>query len=301
VTRALAVPLPSSWGASCDAAYQIEPGQIQHGGSDVSTQPAEQFTQPTADDILRVENISKRFGAVTALTDVSLRVERGEVLGLIGDNGAGKSTLIKIICGFQQPTSGRIILNGEEVTFTSVTQARAAGIDVVYQDLALINQLTVYHNMFLNREPVRWPLLRNKVMRQQAQKHLDSMGIKTLSSVDVEVAMLSGGQRQAIAVARSVFSDAKVLLLDEPLAAMGVKEGAMILDLVREVKERGISVIIIAHNYGQVLEVCDRVNLLQGGRITYDKYARDTSVEALTEMVVAEYRKALEERHRAAS
>jgi len=264
----------------------------------VSTQPAENFTPPSSDDILRVEHIAKRYGAVTALTDVSLRLERGEVLGLIGDNGAGKSTLIKIICGFQTPTSGRIILNGEEVSFSSVTQARAAGIDVVYQDLALVNQLSVYHNMFLNREPVRWPLLRNKVMRQQAQKHLDSMGIKTLSSVNVEVASLSGGQRQAIAVARSVFSDAKVLLLDEPLAAMGVKEGAMILDIVREVKERGISVIIIAHNYGQVLQVCDRVNLLQGGRITYDKYARDTSVEELTEMVVAEYRKALEERHR---
>jgi simple sugar transport system ATP-binding protein len=264
----------------------------------MSTQPAEQFTQPSADDILRVEHISKRYGAVTALTDVSLRLERGEVLGLIGDNGAGKSTLIKIICGFQQPTSGRILLNGEEVTFSSVTDARARGVDVVYQDLALVNQLTVYHNMFLNREPVRWPLLRNKFMRQQAQKHLDSMGIKTLRSVDVEVASLSGGQRQAIAVARSVFSDCKVLLLDEPLAAMGVKEGAMILDIVRQVKARGISVIIIAHNYGQVLEVCDRVNLLQGGQITYDKYARDTSVEELTNMVVAEYRKALEERQR---
>jgi simple sugar transport system ATP-binding protein len=267
----------------------------------VSTQPAEDFTSATTDDILRVEHISKRYGAVTALTDVSLRLERGEVLGLIGDNGAGKSTLIKIICGFQQPTSGRIILNGEEVSFSSVTQARAAGVDVVYQDLALVNQLTVYHNMFLNREPVRWPLLRNKIMRQQAQEHLDSMGIKTLKSVDVEVASLSGGQRQAIAVARSVFSDAKVLLLYEPLAAMGVKEGAMILDIVREVKERGISVIVIAHNYGQVLQVCDRVNLLQGGKITFDKYARDTSVEDLTEMVVAEYRKALEERHREAA
>jgi ABC-type sugar transport system ATPase subunit len=155
--------------------------------------------------------------------------------------------------------------------------------------------------MFLNREPVRWPLLRNKIMRKLAREHLDDMGIKTLKSVDVEVASLSGGQRQAIAVARSVYSDAKVLLLDEPLAAMGVKEGAMILDLVRSLKEKGISIIIIAHNYGQVLQVCDRVNLLQGGKITYDKYARDTSVEELTEMVVAEYRKALEERHRAAA
>ncbi len=267
----------------------------------MSTESADNFTQPTNDDILRVEHISKRYGAVTALTDVSLRLERGEVLGLIGDNGAGKSTLIKIICGFQQPTSGQIILNGEPVTFSSVTDARAKGVDVVYQDLALVNQLTVYHNMFLNREPVRWPLLRNKIMRQQAQKHLDSMGIKTLKSVDVEVASLSGGQRQAIAVARSVFSDCKVLLLDEPLAAMGVKEGAMILDLVKQVKERGISVIIIAHNYGQVLQVCDRVNLLQGGKVTFDKYSRDTSVEELTEMVVAEYRKALEERQREAA
>ena len=253
------------------------------------------------DDILRVEHISKRYGAVTALIDVNLHLGRGEVLGLIGDNGAGKSTLLKIICGFQPPTAGRILLNGEEVHFTSVKQARAAGIDIVYQDLALVNQLTVYQNMFLNRELVRWPLLRNRSMRKQAKEQLDSMGISTLKSVDLEVASLSGGQRQAIAVARSVFSDAKVLLLDEPLAAMGVKEGAAILDLVRDLKEKGISIIIIAHNYGQVFPVCDRVNLLQGGKITFDKYSKDTSVEELTNIVVAEYRKALEERHRAAS
>jgi simple sugar transport system ATP-binding protein len=259
------------------------------------------MTAPSADDILRVEHISKRYGAVTALVDVSLRLQRGEVLALVGDNGAGKSTLLKIICGFQPPTSGRILFNGEEVTFTSVKQARSLGIDIVYQDLALINQLTVYENMFLNREPVRWPLLRKKLMRKEAQEHLDSMGIKTLKSVDLEVASLSGGQRQAIAVARSVFGDAKVLLLDEPLAAMGVKEGALILDLVRDLKEQGLSIIIIAHNYGQVFPVVDRVNLLQGGKITFDKYSRDTSVEELTEIVVAEYRKALEERHRAAS
>ena len=258
-------------------------------------------TPATTDDILRVEHISKRYGAVTALVDVNLRVERGEVLALVGDNGAGKSTLLKIICGFQPPTSGRILLNGEEVHFTSVKQARSLGIDIVYQDLALINQLTVYENMFLNREPVRWPLLRKKMMRREAKEHLDAMGIKTLKSVDLEVASLSGGQRQAIAVARSVFGDAKVLLLDEPLAAMGVKEGALILDLVRDLKEQGLSIIIIAHNYGQVFPVVDRVNLLQGGKITFDKYSRDTSVEELTEIVVAEYRKALEERHRSAS
>jgi simple sugar transport system ATP-binding protein len=259
-------------------------------------------TSGQQDDILRVEHISKRYGAVTALTDVSLRLGRGEVLGLLGDNGAGKSTLLKTICGFQQPTSGRILLNGEEVTFRSVTHARALGVDVVYQDLALINQLTVYHNMFLNREPVvrPIPLLRNRAMRKIAQEHLNEIGVK-IPSVNAEVASLSGGQRQAIAVARAVFSDCKVLLLDEPLAAMGVKEGAMILDLVRGLKDRGeVSIIIIAHNYGQILDVCDRVNLLQGGKITFDRPSAETSVEELTEIVVAEYRRALEERHRSA-
>jgi ABC-type sugar transport system ATPase subunit len=253
-------------------------------------------TQTPDGDILRVEHISKKYGAVTALTDVSLRLARGEVLGLIGDNGAGKSTLLKILCGFQPPTTGQIFLEGEEVTFKSVDHARSLGIDAVYQDLALINELTVYHNMFLNRERVRWPLLNNRVMRRLARQHLDDMGIQ-IPSVDVEVAKLSGGQRQAIAVARSVYDEAKILLLDEPLAAMGVKEGAIILDLVRSLKERGnVSVIIIAHNYGQVLEVCDRVNMIQGGRITLDKRSSETSAQELTDVVVAEYRKALEER-----
>ena len=217
-------------------------------------------------DVLRVEHISKKYGAVTALVDVNMHLQRGEVLGLIGDNGAGKSTLLKILCGFQPPTSGRIILEGKEVTIKSVDQARSLGIDAVYQDLALVNQLTVYHNMFLNREKVRWPLLSNKSMRKEAKEHLDDMGV-SIPSVDAQVAKLSGGQRQAIAVARSVYSEAKILLLDEPLAAMGVKEGAIILDLVNRLKTQGnVSIIIIAHNYGQVLEVCDRVNLLQGGK-----------------------------------
>ena len=250
-------------------------------------------------DVLRVEHISKRYGAVTALIDINMHLRRGEVLGLIGDNGAGKSTLLKILCGFQPPTTGHIFLEGEEITLKSVDQARSLGIDAVYQDLALVNQLTVYHNMFLNRERVRWPLLNNRSMRNEARKRLDEMGLK-IPNVNAEVAKLSGGQRQAIAVARSVYSSPKVLLLDEPLAAMGVKEGAIILDLVRELKEKGqVSIIIIAHNYGQVLEVCDRVNLIQGGRITLDKFAAETSAQELTDLVVAEYRKALEDRQRA--
>jgi simple sugar transport system ATP-binding protein len=171
---------------------------------------------------------------------------------------------------------------------------------VVYQDLALVDQLSVYHNMFLKRELVRWPLLSNGSMRKLARERLDDMGIG-LKSVDLPVARLSGGQRQAIAVARSVYSNPKVLLLDEPLAAMGAKEASLILELVRDLKRKGeVSIIIIAHNYGQVLEICDRVNLLQQGRITFDKRAKDTSVQELNDIVIADYRRALEERQRAA-
>jgi simple sugar transport system ATP-binding protein len=253
--------------------------------------------QAKAGDALAVEHISKRFGAVTALRDVNLHLGHGEVLGLLGDNGAGKSTLVKIICGFQQPDSGRILLNGQEVSFKSVDQARAAGIDAVYQDLALVNQLSVYHNMFLNRERTRAFLLSNRTMRRLAREYLDEIGVD-IPSVEADVAALSGGQRQAIAVARSVFTNAKVLLLDEPLAAMGAKEAALILDLVRDLKEKGdVSIIMIAHNYGQALEICDRINLLQHGEITFDKLSKDTSVEELNDIVVEEYRRALAERH----
>jgi simple sugar transport system ATP-binding protein len=158
----------------------------------------------------------------------------------------------------------------------------------------------VFQNMYLNREKLRWPLLDSRAMRKEAQEHLDEIGVQ-VPNINASVAQLSGGQRQAIAVARSVFSNPKILLLDEPLAAMGVKEGSIILDLISALKAQGnVSIIIIAHNYGQVLEVCDRVNLIQGGKITLDKRNDETSADELTELVVAEYRKALEERRRGA-
>ncbi|GAA0936017.1 ATP-binding cassette domain-containing protein [Virgisporangium aurantiacum] len=243
------------------------------------------------EDILRAENVGKRFGPVTALRDVTLRLGPGEVLGLIGDNGAGKSTLIKTLCGFHRPDSGRILIDGEEVHLRSVGHARSLGIDTVYQDLALVDQLSVYHNMFLNREVVRWPFLRNRAMRRLARQHLEEIGVN-IPDVTVEVARLSGGQRQAIAVARSVYSARRILLLDEPLAAMGAKEGAQILNLIADLKARGdIAMILIVHNYAQVLDVCDRVNLLQHGTITFDKPTAETSLDELTDLVVAEYRR----------
>jgi ABC-type sugar transport system ATPase subunit len=246
-------------------------------------------------DAIRVENVSKSFGAVTALVDVSMHLAKGEVLGLVGDNGAGKSTLIKILTGFQRPDGGRIFVNGEEVTIRSVDHARSLGIETVYQDLALVPTLSVVHNMFLKREvtagigPIRW--LNNREMRKRARRYIEDIGIGTLRSVNAEVAMLSGGQRQAIAIARSVHSGATILLLDEPLAAMGAREGKQILDLIRELKERGdVSMIVIAHNYIQVFEVADRVNLLRNGAIEFDRRTSETSVEELTEIVAAEYR-----------
>jgi simple sugar transport system ATP-binding protein len=246
-------------------------------------------------DAIRVEHISKSFGNVTALVDVSLHLAQGEVLGLVGDNGAGKSTLIKILTGFIRPDAGQIFVNGEEVTIRSVDHARSLGIDTVYQDLALVPSLSVAHNMFLKREittglgPIRW--LNNREMRKRARKYIDDIGIGTLRSVGAEVAMLSGGQRQAIAIARSVHSGATILLLDEPLAAMGAREGKLILDLIRELKERGdVSMIVIAHNYLQVFEIADRVNLIRNGTITFDRATSETSVDELTQIVAAEYR-----------
>ena len=241
--------------------------------------------------VIEARNISKSFGPVSALRDVSLEVGKGEVLGLIGDNAAGKSTLIKILTGFQQPTRGQIFLDGKLVTLSSVAEARAHGIETVFQDLALIDTLPVYLNLYLNKEPRFGPFLRRSVMQENSRRYLDDIGIQ-LGSVNDEVASLSGGQRQAIAVARSVYSHARILLLDEPLAAMGAKEGGIILDLISMLRERGeVSMILIAHNYAQVLDVCDRVNLLQHGEITLNKKTSETSVEELLDLVAKEYRR----------
>ena len=272
-------------------------------GLDLAEQPVptETVVGPTSapDDVLRVEHIAKRFGPVTALRDVNLHLRKGEILGLLGDNGAGKSTLVKIVCGFQKPDAGRIFLRGEEVELKSVDDARSRGIETVYQDLALIDELSVFHNMFLRREQVHHPLplLANHLMRRDTRRALDDIGIN-IPRIDVPVARLSGGQRQAIAVARTVNSASDIILLDEPLAAMGVKEGAQILDLVARLKEEGrVSIIMILHNYVQVFEACDRVNMIQEGRIALDKPTSETSVEEITNIVVDEYRRAREEEH----
>ncbi len=243
-------------------------------------------------DVLRAEDITRTFGPVTALNGISLHLKKGEILGILGDNGAGKSTLMKILTGYQPQSTGKLIIHGQETALRSVDHARSLGIECVYQDLALANTLTIFHNMFLNREivypgPIR--LLNNRAMRKRAAECLDEIGVH-VQSVDLEVGALSGGQRQAIAIARAVNSKAKILLLDEPLAAMGAREGGLIIDLINRLKNEGeMSIVMIMHNYAQTLDIADRIMLMQRGRVTYENQAKSTSVPELMDIVRREY------------
>jgi simple sugar transport system ATP-binding protein len=246
-------------------------------------------------EALRADTIVKRFGAVTALNGVSLTLRQGEILGILGDNGAGKSTLMKILTGYERPDDGTLSVFGRKVTLHSVNHARSLGIECVYQDLALANSLSVYHNMFLNREivypgPIR--LLNHRAMRRRAAEALERIGVN-IPSVDLPVERLSGGQRQAIAVARAVYSNARILLLDEPLAAMGAREAGLIIDLLQRLKREGqLSIAMIMHNYAQTLDLADHIVLMQHGQITYETAAASASVEELMDIVRREYRAA---------
>jgi ABC-type sugar transport system ATPase subunit len=207
---------------------------------------------------------------------------------------------VKILCGFQRPDTGRILVEGQEVIFHSVQDARAHGIETVYQDLALVPQLTVYENLFLNREMTslgRVGVLSRRRMRALARHYLDDIRVN-VPDLDQEVEMLSGGQRQAIAVARATRLNAKILLLDEPLAAMGAKESALIMDLVKDLSARGVSMIVIDHNYAHLFALCDRLNVIQQGKVTVNIKVAETSVEELTELMVSAFRRQLEAGHR---
>lgn len=252
----------------------------------------------TDEVVLRAEGVTKSFGAVTVLRGVDLTLHRGEVLGLVGDNGAGKSTLVKILTGYQAQDSGTLYVNGEPVRFRSVQEARSYGIETVFQDLALVNELSVYHNLFLNREITTGGLVRflaNRRMRAEARHYLDAINV-SIPSIDAPVEKLSGGQRQAIAVARATRQEhVSMLLLDEPLAAMGAKEGALIIGLIKELaRERGVAMLVIDHNYTHLFELCDRVNVMQQGRITLDERIEDTSLAELTDFMVQSYRRQIE-------
>ncbi len=247
---------------------------------------------------LEVRGVTKRFGAVVVLRGVDLELRQGEVLGLVGDNGAGKSTLVKILSGLYAPDGGELRVGGERVQFHSVEDARSHGIETVYQDLALIPQLPVYLNLFLNHELTKLGRLRfldKREMRKLARSYLAEIHVR-VPSVDAETDQLSGGQRQAIAVARAVRAAPKILLLDEPLSAMGARESRLIIDLVKDLASSGrVSIIVIDHNYAHLFELCDRINVMQGGRITIDQPVHETSLVELTELMISSFRSQLDE------
>ncbi|MFC0527655.1 ATP-binding cassette domain-containing protein [Phytohabitans kaempferiae] len=238
--------------------------------------------------MIEVRGVGKSFGSVTALREASLWANPGEVTAIVGDNGAGKSTLIKCIAGVHAPDSGEIRLDGERVHFRSPEGARAHGVETVYQDLALADDLYVWQNMFLNREltrgigPVR--LLDRRRMQQRSRELIDSLSV-SMPSIGSRVRRLSGGQRQAVAIARAVMWGSKVIIMDEPTAALGLRETAQVEKLIRTVVERGTTVLVISHNMEQVMRLAARVWVMRGGRVVGGAQTSEVTGDQLVGMI----------------
>ncbi len=224
---------------------------------------------PVGDSVLSLTGVNKRFGAVQALTDVSLTVRAGEVVALVGDNGAGKSTLVKIISGVYQPDDGEIVFDGRKVEVSGPSDAQQLGIATVFQDLALCDNLDVVANLFLGQERTSRSVLNEVEMEKEAWRLLRTLSAK-IPSVRIPIASLSGGQRQTVAIARSLVGKPKVVMLDEPTAALGVAQTAEVLNLVERLRENGLGVILISHNMADVQAVADRIVVLRLGRNAAD-------------------------------
>ena len=231
--------------------------------------------------ILTIQEVSKSFGHVEALKDVNLNIYPGEILGLLGDNGAGKSTLIKIISGVYRADHGKFTYKGEEVHLASPSEARKIGIATVYQDLSLVNTRPVAHNIFLGREPRRWRILLNrKKMENDAAEILKQLRIR-LPSVGVDVEVLSGGQRQAVAIARAIAQGGSVLLLDEPWAALGVEQTHQVRELMKDLRSHGVAMILITHDLSDILSITDKIAILRHGRLVASLNSKETSVNEI--------------------
>ncbi|MBI2718884.1 MAG: sugar ABC transporter ATP-binding protein [Rhizobiales bacterium] len=244
--------------------------------------------------LLEVRNVSKNFGAIQAVNDISFEVEPGEVVGLMGDNGAGKSTMVKLIAGNFPPNDGEIVVDGEVCHFHRPVEARAKGIEVVYQDLALADNLTAAQNVFLGREKKKgfWPFL---VLDKQAMidRSAELFGeLKSETRPKDLVKKMSGGQRQAVAIARTRLSNAKVVLMDEPTAAISVRQVAEVLELIRRLKHQGVAVMLISHRMPDVFAVSDRIIVMRRGAKVADKKTADTSPEEITGLITGAIRAA---------
>jgi D-xylose transport system ATP-binding protein len=236
--------------------------------------------------LLSLRGVNKSFGAVHVLQGVDFDTYPGQVTALVGDNGAGKSTLIKGIAGIYGFDSGEYVLDGQRVTVTSPKQANALGIEVVYQDLALCDNLDIVHNLFLGREVTKGGRLDEATMERRAKETLAGLSVRTVKSIRQQVASLSGGQRQTVAIARSVLWNSRLVILDEPTAALGVAQTEQVLKLVRRLADKGLSVVLISHNLNDVFQVADRISVLYLGRmaaqVRTDEVTRNQVVELIT-------------------
>lgn len=239
--------------------------------------------------ILAISNVSKSFGPIDVLHGVDLDVDRGEVVGLVGDNGAGKSTLMKIVTGIYSADSGNITLDRQPILDLSPGQRRELGIEMIYQDLALASQQDVAANIFLGREPVRRifgiPFVDRRSMKQQAREMIDRLGAK-LPAINRPVGSFSGGQQQSVAIARALTFNPKVVIMDEPTAALAVREVQGVLDLIRQLKAEGIGIILISHRLNDVLSVTDRIVVLHHGRAAADLRTADTDMTEVVSAIV---------------
>jgi simple sugar transport system ATP-binding protein len=235
---------------------------------------------------LELEKIHKSFGGVVAINELSLSVHRGEVVALVGDNGAGKSTLIKIVAGVHPPTSGRIRLDGEEVSAADASTVRGHGVEVVYQDLALADAQPVYMNMFLGRELVRGPLRRldRKRMARETQQLVDSLDVR-IPSARATIRDLSGGQRQAVAISRATHWAQRLVLMDEPTAALGVAETAKVEELILRLREQNRAILLVSHNLEQVMRLADRITVLRRGRQIGTRVTSQTDKNEIVSMI----------------
>jgi ABC-type sugar transport system ATPase subunit len=249
---------------------------------DMASTPASTVGTPA----LRIVNLHKHFGGVIAVKSFDLEVAPGEIVALVGDNGAGKSTLVKMISGVYSPTGGELWLNGEQVSFRDASDARRKGVEVVYQDLALVDQQPVYMNMFLGRELTRRPfgLLDRKRMAKETQQLVDSLDVR-IPSAKAPLSDLSGGQRQGIAICRATHWASGLVLMDEPTAALGVAETAKVEELILRLRDRGAAVLIVSHNMEQVFRIADRVAVLRRGTQVGVKKISDTSHNELVSMI----------------
>ena len=233
-------------------------------------------TETETQPLLRLDHVSKNFGPVQALSDVNLELRAGEVTALIGDNGAGKSVTIKTISGIHGPDSGQIYWEGRPVRIRTPREAAALGIETVFQDLALCNNLDIVQNLFLGRERTNHGItLDEEAMEKSAAETLASLAVTTVRSIRQPVASLSGGQRQSVAIAKAVLWNTKLVIMDEPTAALGVAQTAMVLGLVKRLAERGHAVMLVSHNMNDVFEVADRIAVLFLGRVVAVRPAAD--------------------------